>query len=116
MSRLSCRGHYSRLDICGATQHVHISPAMQMERELQSLTSYLPQPLVDVYRSMGLTRDLYPWQVRVGGISRPPDLQSQLIVQTAFNKWCLRACVAAVVERWSLCSTVFFQQWEAASE
>lgn len=38
---------------------------MQLERELRSLASYLPQPLVEVYRSLGMTRDLYPWQVRI---------------------------------------------------
>jgi hypothetical protein len=36
---------------------------VQLDRELLSLSSYLPQPLVEVYRSLGMTRDLYAWQV-----------------------------------------------------
>jgi hypothetical protein len=38
-------------------------PPVQLDQELRSLSSYLPQPLVEVYRGMGMTRDLYAWQV-----------------------------------------------------
>jgi hypothetical protein len=40
--------------------------SLQLDRELRSLSSYLPQPLVEVYRGMGMTRDLYAWQVWCG--------------------------------------------------
>ncbi|WIA12996.1 hypothetical protein OEZ85_006607 [Tetradesmus obliquus] len=53
----------------------------ELERELRSLASYLPQPLVEVYRSLGMTRDLYPWQAEC--LNQPDVLEGANLVYCA---------------------------------
>ncbi|KAF6260745.1 hypothetical protein COO60DRAFT_857019 [Scenedesmus sp. NREL 46B-D3] len=53
----------------------------ELDRELRSLTSYLPQPLVEVYKGLGMTRDLYAWQAEC--LNQPDVLEGASLVYCA---------------------------------
>jgi hypothetical protein len=62
--KFSCCCHFLLLLLLLLLCMLCLPVILQLDQELRSLSSYLPQPLVEVYRGMGMTRDLYAWQVR----------------------------------------------------